>query len=126
MLNLEQREIRALFAKLCKARLHNFPEEKKGVVAPNEQGVYVIYSPRTKRVLHVGRTYKGKSGLRQRLNNHMHGSSSFAQAYLKGRGSLLRNGYTFRCLPVKHRKRRALLEAYAAGQLCPAHIGLGV
>ena len=39
-------------------------------------GVYIIYSPNG-RVTHVGRTVRGKRGLRQRLNNHLHGASSF-------------------------------------------------
>jgi hypothetical protein len=124
-MNREQRGVRALFIKLRRAYSHPFPKPRERIDAPNKQGVYVIYSPRARKVVHVGRTYKGTAGLRQRLNNHLHGQSSFTQKYLGGHGSKLRNGYTFRCLPIASRRRRALLEAYAAGCLCPAHIGLG-
>jgi hypothetical protein len=60
-----------------------------------------------------------------RLANHLHGLSSFTKHYLEGKGSKLRQGYSYRCLPVKNLRRRALLEAYAIGCLCPKHIGLG-
>jgi hypothetical protein len=93
--------------------------------APNKQGVYLIYSPGSKKVVHVGRTYRGTAGLRQRLRNHLHGSSSFTQEYLEGHGRKLREGYTFRCLPVTSARQRALVEAYATGYFCPAHIGTG-
>lgn len=96
MLNREQRRIRQLFKTLKKGRRQSFPEHGKGVDAPNEQGVYVIYAPRSGMVVHVGRTYRGKAGLRQRLNNHLHGSSSFVQEYLNGHGKRLRSGYSFR------------------------------
>src|SRR5258706_7119 len=43
--------------------------------------------------------------------------------YLKRRGSNLRNGYTFRYLIVAPARRRALLEIYATGMLCPVHLG---
>ena len=124
MMSREQKAVRALFIELKRSRLYEFPKHRKRIDAPNKQGVYVIYSPSVRKVVHVGRTYKGTAGLRQRLKNHLHGSSSFTEKYLKDGGSSLRNGYTFRCLPVASPRRRALLEAYAAGCLCPAHIGL--
>jgi len=43
--------------------------------------------------------------------------------YLKRRASNLRNGYTFRYLIVAPARRRALLEIYATGMLCPVHLG---
>jgi excinuclease UvrABC nuclease subunit len=94
------------------------------VEAPVEPGVYVIYGARGK-VLHVGRTPRGMLGLRQRLTNHLHGMSSFVIKHLNRDSSKLRNGCAFRCLVVKHPRRRALLEAYATGCLCPAHLGVG-
>jgi hypothetical protein len=57
--------------------------------------------------------------------HHLHNASSFTAKYPDGHGARLRGGYTFRCLAVKEPRRRALLEAYAIGFLCPAHIGLG-
>jgi hypothetical protein len=123
MLNPEQKAVRALFIDLMREKRKQFPKPRGKLDAPARQGVYVIYSPRVWKVVHVGRTYKGTAGLRQRLKNHMHGSSSFAREYFKGHGSTLRNGYAFRCLPVTSRRLRALLEAYAIGRLCPSHTG---
>jgi hypothetical protein len=126
-MNHEQRAVKALFKKLKRAKLRRFPDHRKRMDAPELQGVYVIYSPRrrkVRKVVHVGRTYRGTAGLRQRLRNHLHGASSFTIEFLKGHGRELRNGYAFRYLPVRSARRRALLEHYAAGCLCPAHIGL--
>ena len=78
-----------------------------------------------KTVLHVGRTLRGEGGLRQRLNNHLHGRSSFTKKFYKGRGRNLRSGHTYQFLVVEDARRRALLEAYAIGRLCPKHLGLG-
>ncbi len=119
----EQKTVRAQFNELRRAPLYTFPAPRKKLDAPDRLGVYLIYSPQDK-VLHVGRTYRGKSGLAQRLRNHMAGASSFTSQYLKGHGSKLRDGYKFRCLVVEDPRLRALLEAYAVGCLCPAHIGL--
>jgi hypothetical protein len=86
--------------------------------APDRQGVYLIYSPRirkVRKVVNVGRTYRGTAGLQQRLKNHLHGASSFTQKYLKANGRKLRKGCAFRCLPIASVRARALLEAYAAG-----------
>src|SRR5262249_12513613 len=84
---------------------------------------YVIYSS-TGKVLHVGRTLRGLLGIRQRLTNHLQRQSSFTMQYLKGDSSKLRS-CKFRCLVVTNPRKRALLEAYATGYLCPAHLGLG-
>lgn len=115
--------VRSLFAELKKARPQSFPKAGARLDAPNEQGVYVIYS-RTGKVLHVGRTYRGTNGLRQRLNNHLHAASSFTQSYLNGHGARLRSGYKFKFLTVPKPRQRALLEALAIGLLCPAHLGV--
>ena len=125
MTGQEQRAVRALFAELKRSRPQAFPKPRQRIPASDEQGVYVIYSPRANKVVHVGRTYKGTKGLRQRLKNHLQGASSFTQKHLKGHGHKLRNGYTFRCLLVASPRRRALLENYATGFLCPAHLGTG-
>jgi hypothetical protein len=53
------------------------------------------------------------------------GQSSFADKYLKGRGSALRKGYKFKYLIVEEPRERALVEAFGIGKLCPAHLGLG-
>jgi hypothetical protein len=120
----EQAKIRSLLGKLTYSQPQKFPSSRGKLIAPNRQGVYVIYSPRG-RVVHVGRTPSGTGGIRQRLGNHLHNASSFTARFLDGHGAELRRGYTFRCLVVKNRRVRALLEAYAIGRLCPAHIGLG-
>lgn len=123
MPSIEQKKIRNLFALLKNAEHHLFPP-KKGVDAPEKQGVYLILSPKSKKVLHVGSTYRGAKGLRQRLNNHIYGGSSFTARYLDHKGSRLRGRYWFSYLEVRSPRHRALLEAHAAGMLCPAHIGL--
>ena len=38
-------------------------------------------------------------------------------------GTTLRKGYTFSYMIVPDPRMRALLEAYAIGRLCPAHLG---
>ncbi|WP_155809323.1 hypothetical protein [Bradyrhizobium sp. URHA0013] len=116
--------VRSLFTELKKTKPKAFPKVGMRLEAPNEQGVYVIYSPSGK-VLHVGRTYRGTNGLRQRLANHLHAASSFTEQYLKGHGARLRSGYKFAFLAVPQPRQRALLEALAIGLLCPAHLGLG-
>jgi hypothetical protein len=125
MMSREQRTVRLLFSELMRDEPKIFPRPRRRLEAPNQQGVYLICDPRGK-VLHVGRTPSGVGGIRQRLKNHLHGASSFTIRYLKGRGAKLRHGYKYRCLVVKNQWRRALLEAYAIGYLCPAHIGLGI
>lgn len=120
----ESQIIKDLFNKLCKQHELSFPQYRKALNAPSQPGVYTIR--KEKSVLHVGRTLRGKGGLHQRLKNHLHGSSSFTNKYLKGKGEILRkNGYTYQYLKVKDPRLRALLEAYAVGNLCPKHIGLG-
>lgn len=109
---------------LTRSPLMPFPAKRTKLDAPKELGVYVIYDPKGK-VVHVGRTPSAEDGLYQRLQNHLDGKSSFTKKYLKGESSLLRNGYGFRYVAIPDQRIRALLEAYAIGNLCPAHIGLG-
>jgi len=120
----EFNKIASLFNQLIRAPRCRFPPLGQPLDAPEQQGVYVIYSP-TNKVLHVGSTPRARKGLAQRLRNHMATQSSFASNYLSKDGSRLRKGYTFRCVVVPNPRHRALLEAYAIGRLCPAHIGLG-
>ncbi len=116
--------VEALFRGLINSEFVDFPTLGTSINAPTDQGVYIIYDKRGK-VLHVGRTPRGARGLKQRLANHLHGKSSFTEHYLENDGSRLRDGCGFRCLVVPDVRHRALLEAYATGRLCPAHLGLG-
>lgn len=122
----EPKEIESLYERLMANGTQTFPEKRQGFEPEVEQkhGVYVIYNKKCE-VVHVGRTYRGKGGLPQRLRSHLGSSSSFTEQYLKRKGSKLRNGYTFRYLLVSNARKRALLEAYATGHLCPLHLGLG-
>lgn len=120
----ELTQIKKLFSALKRAPLTKFPAAGARLDAPDDQGVYIIYSPRGS-VLHVGRTLRGKKGLRQRLNNHLQAGSSFVIHHFNGEGSILREGYRYRCLAVTDNRKRALLEFYALAHLCPKHIGLG-
>ncbi len=120
----EPDEIIKLFAQLCEQPTHSFPDPGGSVDAPSEQGTYIIRDPQGQ-VAHVGRTQRGQYGLAQRLHNHLHAKSSFVWQYLKGDGKQLRVGYTFQYLEVPDPRKRALLEAFAVGSLCPLHLGLG-
>jgi hypothetical protein len=117
--------IKKLFDELIHQKLFLFPHkgyvEKLGV--PSRQGVYVIYDPR-KIPVHVGRTVRGRNGLRQRLNQHMLGQSSFVQEFLKGCGSKLRGKYSFRYYVINNDRHRALAESLGVGIICPKHLGL--
>jgi len=119
----ERKKVKQLFKVLCRQQRMQFPQERKKLQATTEQGVYIIRKGDI--VLHVGRTYRGKKGLYQRLMNHLYGSSSFTNEYLKGNGAILRKGHTYQFLVVKNARLRALLEAYATGTSCPEYIGLG-
>ena len=120
----ESLQIEELFEELCNQPRELFPEKRQQLIAPAEQGVYIIRKEET--VLHVGKTLRGKNGLSQRLKNHVSGSSTFAEEYLKGHGSILRDGkHTYQYLELADPRKRALLEAFATGTLCPEHIGLG-
>jgi hypothetical protein len=120
----ELKKIEKLFRKLKQKPAFVFPLPGKRPTVTTKQGVYVILSPQNKPV-HVGRTLRGKRGIAQRLNNHLHGQSSFTAEYLDGNGSKLRGKYRFRYIEVPKARTRALLEAYAVARLCPKHLGLG-
>jgi len=124
----EIQEIKKLFAELRKQGKQPFPKKGEILKAPREHGVYIIRrNVRGKEtVLHVGRTLRGKNGIYQRLKNHLGGASSFTKKSLNGKGSTLRkNGHTYQYLAIKSPRKRALLEAYAVGTLCPKHLGTG-
>jgi hypothetical protein len=118
----EAKAVKALLSELTASPLYHFPT--KGLVAPREPGVYVIYDPNGN-VAHVGRTPSGQGGIHQRLRNHLHGASSFTRLYLGRQGAKLRDGYAYRYLVIADPRLRALVEAYATGCLCPGHLGLG-
>lgn len=115
------RRIRRLFKRLLAQRCYPFPQKGTGIDAPLVQGVYIIKKARV--VWHVGRTTRAKNGLKQRLTNHLRGRSSFTIKEFKGNGGRLRTGFVYQYLKVPNHKYRALLEAYAAGCLCPRHFG---
>ncbi len=89
-----------------------------------KHAVYIIYNPEGI-VEHVGRSVRGRKGLVQRLTNHLYGNSSFVIKHLSGKGKKLRQGYQFQYLEIEDDRKRALVECLAAGELCPAHVGLG-
>lgn len=120
----EVRRIRKLYQQLVRAKRVAFPESRKALSAPTSHGVYVIYGSRGA-TLHVGRTVSGRRGLRQRLNNHLQGQSSFTAAMFGRKGARLRRSHSFAYVEVSNARRRALLEAYAVGNLCPRHVGTG-
>ncbi len=124
VVNKEQRKIRSLYETLLHTPLKKFPRTGMRFDVPADHGVYVIYNARGK-ILHVGRTVRGKKGLIQRLKNHLRGQSSFMAIYFDRDLSKLRQGCQFRYLVVPNARERALLEAYTTGLLCPAHIGIG-
>ena len=120
----EHENLKRHFVKLSNSQRKRFPPLRAKLNATEKKGVYVIFNPQGE-VVHVGRTPRGKKGIYQRLGDHMSGNSSFTKKYLKNDSSKLRDGYQFQCLAVGDARLRALLEAYAVGQLCPAHIGTG-
>jgi len=119
---LEEPEIiKNLFKKLIPSEFQIFPERGK-INVTNNHGVYIIYSPENE-VLHVGNTPSGRKGLNQRLYNHISKTGVFYREYLKDRNITLRGKYKFKYIEVPNPRHRALLEAYTAGNLCPAHFG---
>ena len=119
-----RREIIRLFRQHCRQKIHPFPARRAKLCAPNGLGVYVIRDA-ANRVVHVGRIPRAKGGIHQRLCDHLSGRSSFAYYYLNGDSSQLREAYSFQYLEVPDSRERAILEAFATGWLCPAHLGLG-
>jgi hypothetical protein len=120
----EHQLIKDLFEDLCSQPKRPFPQFRQPLDAPAKHGVYIIRQGQM--ILHVGRTVRGQDGLHQRLHNHLHGSSSFTRKYLNGNGATLRkSGFTYQFLELEDARKRALLEAFAVGVLCPKHLGLG-
>lgn len=113
-----------LYEKLRVSEKVIFPSAGYKFSAPSQKGVYIIYNENDE-VVHVGCTPRGKNGIRQRLCDHLQGRSSFVGQFLKGNGTLLRLGYSFRCLVVEDAFDRKYLEALTIGKLCPRHIGKG-
>jgi hypothetical protein len=122
-MDAEREKLSKLFDELINAPKQNFPRSRERLKAPPDKGVYVIYNPEGKPA-HVGSTPRGKGGIHQRLRDHLAGRSSFTVKYLDRHPEKLREGYEFCCIIVPDGRLRALLEAYAIGQFCPAHIGL--
>ena len=120
----EHEKVKALFTQLMDSPLQTFPPLRGELNATDKRGVYVIHHPRGK-VAHVGRTTRAQGGISQRLRDHMSGRSSYVIKKLNRDGAQLRGRYKFRYIVVRSKRRRALLEAYATGQLCPTHIGTG-
>ncbi len=121
----ERQRVRELLSQLNARPRLAFPKARETLEAPKSHGVYIIRNA-NQRVVHVGRTYRGKAGLYQRLRNHLNAQSSFVEVYLKGNGNKLRKRYTYQYLVVPNNRQRALLENYATAWHCPAHLGLGV
>ena len=121
---MERKRIEKLFARLQKQPTSRFPKVGVALVAPATHGVYVLRD-RANKVVHVGRTVRGRNGISQRLYNHLRGQSSFVNAHLDGHGERLRTGYTFQFLEVADDRERALLEYFATAWFCPTHLGLG-
>jgi len=121
---MERKRIAKLFTQLDRQPRLPFPQTGYGVAAPKTHGVYVIRD-RSNNVVHVGRTFRGRNGLFQRLCDHLLGQSSFVGVHLKGDGRRLRTGYTFQFIEVSDDRQRALLESYATAWHCPAHLGVG-
>ncbi len=119
----EAARIRELFLELQRQPRYRFPAKRQPLDAPNSQGVYVLRTAKG-RVVHVGRTYRGKAGLRQRLKNHLAAQSSFTIVFLKRNGNSLRRGYTYQFLAVPSDRQRALLEYLATARYCPKHLGV--
>jgi hypothetical protein len=120
----EHERSKRLFAELLDQHAVCFPKKGDTLDVPTKHGVYIIFD-KAGRVLHVGRTYRARCGLLQRLNGHLNGQSSFVGTFLRQNKGRLRKGYNYKYLVVGHNRRRALLEHYAIGVLCPAHLGVG-
>lgn len=120
----ERRRVQQLFLKLNKQPCCDFPKRGERLEVSNAQGVYILRD-RDGRVLHVGRTHRASKGLRQRLQNHIRGRSSFARAAFGGDGEAVRRSCTYQFLDVADSRDRALLECHATGWHCPQHLGVG-
>lgn len=123
--NTEFKDIQKKFNELVKQPLHSFRAKDTRDI-PIKKGVYVIRD-KNNEVLHVGQTPRAKNGIKQRIENHLQGRSSFVYHYFKGNGNKLKKQdcyFQFLIIDDNPRKR-ALVESYTIGCLCPKHIGLG-
>ena len=120
----EQDAVKNLFDRLNSASTTAFPEAHKPLRVPEKHGNYIIISPGGG-IVSVGRTTRGKHGLRGRLKNHLAGQSSFSRKHLGGKGSSLRSKYSYKYVCEADPRLRALLEALATGILCPEYLGTG-
>jgi len=117
----EQRRIEKLFDNLIESPRKRFPKPHQALRETKEKGVYIIFNSKM-RILHVGSTPRADEGITQRLKNHLAGQSSFVDYYLEGKREKIRR-FFYRCLEVDKSRDRALVESYAIGRLCPAHLG---
>jgi hypothetical protein len=113
----EHREIASLFRQLSRQPTNLFPGRFGRLAALYEPGVYIIRNA-VGRVAHVGMT----GNLHARLYSHLCSKSSFVRCHLGADGARLRGRYSYQYLEVPELRKRALLEAYATGRLCPIHI----
>ena len=120
----ERQRINRLYSKLIACEPVKFPRPREQMNAPTTRGVYLILNPRGT-VLHVGSTPRAANGIKQRLYGHLRNGTSFVNVYMKNDGERLRSGYQFKYVIVKSPRQRALLEAFAIGQILPKHIGTG-
>lgn len=119
----ETTEVVTLFEKLTATPPIVFPPLRTKLEVTNERGVYIIRN-KAGLVVHVGRNTRAKGGIEQRLKDHLSGRSSFVREFFNGKGSKLRKNYTYQYLSICDRRKRALVEAYAVGNLCPEHLGV--
>jgi len=121
---VKDKQLKSSLTNCVNKKKQPFPKKRQPLDAPLKGGVYIIRKNKT--ILHVGRTHRGRNGIHQTLANHLHGSSSFTENYLHGNGATLRKkGYTYQYLKLEDSRKRALLEHYAIGTLCPRHLGTG-
>lgn len=119
---IDPKEVQDLLQELLSQPLTAFPKRGERLQCSCERGVYIVYRDDGS-VLHVGNTPRGKDGLFGRLDDHLRGRSSFTRELFNRKGHLLREGHSYRCLPVDKPRMRVLLQALAIGVLCPEHLG---
>lgn len=112
----EPLQIRKLMARLNKSKIQSFPSQGQPISAPTAHGVYLIRDV-AGRIVHVGRTVRGRAGLAQRLRNHLRGQSSFVIVFLKGDGDRLRRGFTYQYLVVPDARERAVTDRHIGARL---------
>lgn len=122
MKTIEQEKIQKLLKKLQKSKFHYFPQIRQTIDVTSKQGVYIIFNFNDE-ILHIGRTYRGSKGLKQRLKDHLYGSSSFMQNFTEVNTEKLRKTCKFKYIEVENLRERAFLESLAVGSLCPKYIG---